>query len=89
MVYQQTSVPLDQWSRVVVNFALLIHKSFINFGFGYNSYGHIQLSDVQLYNENLSTDDIAYDYANPNKLAIDNPSTSLKRYKLKRLLGFE
>jgi len=77
-----TSVPLDQWSRVVVNFALLTPQE-LKFGFGFNSYGNIQLSDVQLYNENLSTDDIAYDYANPNKLAIDNPSTSLSVTNLK------
>ncbi len=41
------------------------------------------LSDVQFYNETWSTDDIAYDYANPNKLAIDNPSTSLSVTNLK------
>ena len=77
-----TSVPVNQWSRVVVNFALLTPQR-LQFGYGYNSLGNIQLSDVQLYNENLSTDDIAYDYANPNKLAIDNPSTSLSVTNLK------
>ena len=41
------------------------------------------LSDLQFYNETWSTDDIAYDYANPNKLAIDNPSTSLNVTNLK------
>ncbi len=77
-----TSVPVNQWSRVVVNFALLTPQR-LQFGYGYNSLGNIQLSDVQLYNENLSTDDIAYDYANPNKLAIDNPNTSLSVTNLK------
>jgi len=41
------------------------------------------LSDFQIYNAYWSTDDIAYDYANPNKLAIDNPSTSLSVTNLK------
>lgn len=79
---QTTNVPLNQWSRVVVNFAS-VTPSELKFGYAYNSYGYIQLSNVQLYNENLSTDDIAFDYANPNKLAIDNPSTSLSVTNLK------
>ena len=41
------------------------------------------LSDFQVYNSVWSSDDIAYDYANPNKLAIDNPSTSLNVTNLK------
>ena len=77
-----TSVPVNQWSRVVVNFALLTPQE-LKFGYGFDTYGYIELSDVQLYNENLSADDIAYDYANPNKLAIDNPSTSLSVTNLK------
>lgn len=77
-----TSVPVNQWSRVVVNFALLTPQE-LTFGYGFDTYGYIELSDVQLYNENLSADDIAYDYANPNKLAIDNPSTSLSVTNLK------
>jgi len=42
-----------------------------------------EMSDFQIYNAAWSTDDIAYDYANPNKLAIDNPSTSLNVTNLK------
>ena len=76
-----TSVPVNQWSRVVVNFALLTPQE-LTFGY-FDTYGYIELSDVQLYDENLSADDIAYDYANPNKLAIDNPSTSLSVTNLK------
>ena len=41
------------------------------------------LSDFQVYNSVWLTDDIAYDYANPNKLAIDNPNTSLSVTNLK------
>ena len=79
---QTTSVPLNQWSRVVVNFAS-VTPSQLKFGYAFNSYGYIQLSNVQFYDENLSTDDISFDYANPNKLAIDNPSTSLNVTNLK------
>ena len=42
-----------------------------------------ELSNLQIYNSVWSTDDIAYDYANPNKLAIDNPSTNLVVTNLK------
>jgi len=35
------------------------------------------LSDLQIYDKNWTSDDVAYDYANPNNLATDNPSTSL------------
>ena len=35
------------------------------------------LSDFQIYNAVWSADDIAYDYAKPNHLVTDNPSTSI------------
>ena len=79
---QSSSVPLNQWSRVVVNFAS-VTPSELKFGFAFNSYGNIQLSDVQLYNENLSTDDIAYDYANPQNLVTDRDGTSIGLSNLK------
>ena len=79
---QTTSVPLNQWSRVVVNFAS-VTPSELKFGYAFNSYGYIQLSDVQLYNENLSTDDIAYDYANPQNLVTDRSGTSIALSNLK------
>ena len=41
------------------------------------------MSDIQVYNYAWDTDDVTYDYANPNKLAIDNPSTSLVVTNLK------
>ena len=41
------------------------------------------LSDFQVYNKAWLNDDIAYDYANPNKLAIDNPNASLSVTNLK------
>ena len=41
------------------------------------------MSDIQVYDYAWDTDDVTYDYANPNKLAIDNPSTSLNVTNLK------
>ena len=35
------------------------------------------ISDLQIYNKAWTADDVAYDYNNPNLLAIDNPATSL------------
>ena len=35
------------------------------------------LSDVQIYNKAWTSDDAAYDYANPNNLVIDNPNTNI------------
>ena len=42
-----------------------------------------KLSDFQIYNAVWSADDIAYDYAKPNHLVTDNPSTSLTVSNLK------
>ena len=42
-----------------------------------------KLSDFQIYNAVWSADDIAYDYAKPNHLVTDNPSTSLTVTNLK------
>jgi len=77
-----TSVPVNQWSRVVVNFALLT-PSELKFGYAPFAYGYIQLSNVQFYNENLSLDDIAYDYANPQNLVTDRSGTSIGLSNLK------
>jgi hypothetical protein len=51
--------------------------------FGTQSYFDGSLSDFQIYNSAWTSDDVAFDYANPNKLAIDNPSTSLNVTNLK------
>ena len=41
------------------------------------------MSDIQFYNENLSLDDIAYDYANPQNLVTDRDGTSIELSNLK------
>jgi hypothetical protein len=51
--------------------------------FGTQSYFDGILSDFQIYDKVWFNDDVTYDYANPNKLAIDNPSTNLVVTNLK------
>ena len=41
------------------------------------SYFNGLIADVQLYNKAWDSDDVAFDYNNPNHLAIDNPDTGL------------
>ena len=36
-----------------------------------------ELSDLQIYNKSWTASDVAFDYNNPNHLAIDNPDTDL------------
>jgi len=74
---QTESVTLNQWQRVVINFP---SKTLLGLGFGRigSNYGDCQLSDIQFYNENLSLDDIAYDYANPQNLVTDREGSSIE-----------
>ena len=73
---QTDSVALNVWQRVVINFPskTLLGLNFAKSGL---NYGNCQLSDIQFYNENLSLDDIAYDYANPQNLLTDREGTSV------------
>ena len=50
---------------------------------GTTTYYDGKLSDFQVYNAVWSASDIAYDYAKPNHLVTDNPSTSLTVSNLK------
>jgi len=79
---QTESVTLNQWQRVAINFPskTLLGLSFAKVG---TNYGDCQLSDIQFYNENLSLDDIAYDYANPQKLLTDRDGTSIELSNLR------
>ena len=52
-------------------------NSFIGaYNYSANHYEGI-LSDLQIYNKVWTASDVAFDYNNPNHLAIDNPATSL------------
>ena len=39
-------------------------------------------ADFQIYNTAWDSDDVAYDYANPNNLAIDNPNATITKSNL-------
>lgn len=47
-------------------------------GNGVSAFAPVDICNVQMYSEPFTTADILYDYNNPDKLAIDNPSTSLE-----------
>ena len=80
---QTSAVTQDVWQRVVLTFDEWTTTS-IQIGKVYSSvYGHFVVSDVQFYNETWSTDDIAYDYANPQNLVTDRSGTSIGLSNLK------
>jgi len=47
------------------------------------SYGDVILSDFQYYISKWTSDDVTYDYANPNKLAFNNSASSISVSNLK------
>ena len=70
----------DQWQRVVL--VTSTAKNTISNTFdvaykGFGSYGRFKMSDLQIYGAEFTTDDIAYDYANPQKLVTDNASSNV------------
>ena len=80
---QTSAVTQDVWQRVVLTFDEWTTTS-IQIGNIYSSnFGHLVISDVQFYNETWSADDIAYDYANPQKLVTDRSGTSIALSNLK------
>lgn len=79
---QTTSVTQNQWQRVVVNFDSVTPTD-LSFGEAGIVYGNCQLSDIQFYNDTLTTDDIAYDYANPQNLVTDRSGSLITLSNLK------
>jgi|14_taG_2_1085336.scaffolds.fasta_scaffold04169_4 hypothetical protein len=71
---------LDQWQRVVLTSSTgfsVVNDTF-NIGDGlYAADGRFKMSDLQIYGAEFTTDDIAYDYANPQKLVADNASSNV------------
>ena len=70
----------NQWQRVV--FVNSSGTSTVNDTFdiaytGSGSHGRFKMSDLQIYGAEFTTDDIAYDYANPQKLVTDNASSNV------------
>ena len=71
---------LDQWQRVALTSSTgfsVVNDTF-NIGDGlYAADGRFKMSDLQIYGAEFTTDDIAYDYANPQKLVTDNASSNV------------
>ncbi len=70
----------NEWQRVVLTTSTA--KNTISDTFdvaykGFGSHGRFKMSDLQIYGAEFTTDDIAYDYANPQKLVTDNASSSV------------
>jgi len=76
----------DEWQRVVLTsstgFTVVSNTFDIASGL-YGSDGRFIMSDLQIYDETWTTDDIAYDYANPQNLVTDSEDTSITLDNLK------
>lgn len=76
----------DEWQRVVLTSStgFTVVSDTFDIGSGlYGSDGRFIMSDLQIYDEAWTTDDIAFDYANPQKLVTDNEDTSITLDNLK------
>ena len=70
----------NQWQRVVFvnsNGTSTVNDTFDIAYTGSGSHGRFKMSDLQIYGADWTTDDIAYDYANPQKLVTDNASSNV------------
>jgi hypothetical protein len=70
----------DEWQRVVLTTSTAyntISDAFDVAYKGFGSHGRFKMSDLQIYGAEFTTDDIAYDYANPQKLVTDNASSNV------------
>lgn len=83
----QTSVcAINVWNRVVIVLDSQFDSPGIDVGKIFSSlYGEFAMSDLQVYDTDWTTSDIAYDYNNPQKLVTDNDSTDLT---LSNLIGY-
>lgn len=76
----------DEWQRVVLTSSTGFSVVSDTFDIASGLYGHdgrFVMSDLQIYDEAWTTDDIAYDYANPQKLVTDSEDTSITLDNLK------
>ena len=69
----------DQWQRVVLksSTAINVTDDTLDVAAGGAAGGQFIMSDLQVYGAEWTTDDIAYDYANPQKLVTDNASSNV------------
>ena len=83
----------DEWQRVVLATSetapIFLYSDDFDIGSGlYGSDGRFIISDLQIYDKAWTTDDIAYDYANPQKFVTDNTSSSISLSNLKGYWAF-
>jgi hypothetical protein len=74
------TLDINQWQRVVLvnsNGTSTVNDTFDIAYTGSGSHGRFKMSDLQIYGADWTTDDIAYDYANPQKLVTDNASSNV------------
>lgn len=70
----------DEWQRIVLTTSTAyntISDAFDVAYKGFGSHGRFKMSDLQIYGAEFTADDIAYDYANPQKLVTDNASSNV------------
>jgi len=76
---QSVTLVQDQWQRVVLKSSTAINVTSNTFHIaeGAAAGGSFKMADLQIYGAEFATDDIAFDYANPQKLVTDNASSSV------------
>ena len=76
---QSVTLVQDQWQRVVLksSTAINVTSDTFNVAGGAAAGGQFKMSDLQIYGAEFTTNDIAYDYTNPQKLVTDNASSSV------------
>ena len=74
------TLTINQWQRVVLTTDTAINTTNDKFYIAHKengAFGRFKMSDLQIYGADWTTDDIAYDYANPQKLVTDNASSNV------------
>jgi hypothetical protein len=71
---------INEWQRVVLTSSTDFNTTLNTLDVaskGFGSDGRFKMADLQIYGTEFTTDDIAYDYANPQKLVTDNASSNV------------
>ena len=74
------TLTINQWQRVVLTTDTAINTTNDKFYIAHRengAFGRFNMSDLQIYGAEFTADDIAYDYANPQKLVTDNASSNV------------
>lgn len=71
---------INEWQRVVLTSSTDFNTTLNTLDVaskGFGSDGRFKMADLQIYGAEFTTDDIAYDYANPQSLVTDNASSNV------------